>query len=253
MVVYKGTQRLFDKIFEEPSTSTGTVRTLAITGVTAYSNLSGVILDILSYATGGANATLNINNLGAIPIKKMNENGVLEAVSSDWIIAKQVYSVLYINNSFMLIGSQAKQNILEGSSAIIALTSSSTVQDIDDALGGIEYFMNNILLDKILVISESENVKVVVNYLINYNGNNEITSVVLEFIYNGYYYKQTYAVSTSTGLITGVTVIQSSVENPAITVENDLTSDSQVNPPSVHAVNAAIGQIDALLNQILGV
>ena len=37
MVVYKGTQRLFDKIFEEPSTSTGTVRTLAITGVTAYS------------------------------------------------------------------------------------------------------------------------------------------------------------------------------------------------------------------------
>ena len=183
----------------------------------------------------------------------MNENGVLEAVSSDWIIAKQVYSVLYINNSFMLIGSQAKQNILEGSSAIIALTSSSTVQDIDDALGGIEYFMNNILLDKILVISESENVKVVVNYLINYNGNNEITSVVLEFIYNGYYYKQTYAVSTSTGLITGVTVIQSSVENPAITVENDLTSDSQVNPPSVHAVNAAIGQIDTLLNQILGV
>ena len=38
----------------------------------------------------------------------------------------------------------------------------------------------------------------------------------------------------------------------SITVENDLTSDSQVNPPSVHAINQALGDIDTILTNIIG-
>ena len=253
MVVYKGNKRIFDKIFEEQNTSTGVSHILNITGVIAYSDLEGVILNILSYTTGIDNATLNINNLGAIPIKKMDENGVLVAVTGNWIMAEQVYSVLYINNSFMLVGSLTSgQDILEGKPEILQLTSTSTVQDIDNALDGIENFIDNLLNNKLLIISETESMKIMVNYIINYNIDDEITSIILEFIYNGDYYKQTYTVDLNTRLITGVTVITSSVESPSITVENDLTSDSQVNPPSVHAVNQAIGQIDTLLNQILG-
>ena len=38
----------------------------------------------------------------------------------------------------------------------------------------------------------------------------------------------------------------------SVTIEDDLTSDSHDNPPSVHAVNQALGAIDTILTNILG-
>lgn len=206
MVIYKGNKRIFDKVFEEPNTSAGDIHTLSITGVTAYSDLANVVLTVISNATGLANATLNINNLGAINIKKINQSGVAVNVESNWVLAKQVYSVIYQNNSFIIVSNSSSDlGTLDLGPDVLGLTSSSTAQEIENALGGSEYFINDLLQNKILTITESENRKIMVNYFIKYTLD-EITQITLEFINNGDYYKQTYTVDPSTGLITGVTV-----------------------------------------------
>ena len=206
MVIYKGNKRIFDKVFEEPNTSAGDIHTLSITGVTAYSDLANVVLTVISNATGLANATLNINNLGAINIKKINQGGVAINVESNWVLAKQVYSVIYQNNSFIIVSNSSSDlGTLDLGPDVLGLTSSSTAQEIENALGGSEYFINDLLQNKILTITESENRKIMVNYFIKYTLD-EITQITLEFINNGDYYKQTYTVDPSTGLITGVTV-----------------------------------------------
>jgi len=206
MVIYKGNKRIFDKVFEEPNTSAGDIHTLSITGVTAYSDLANVVLTVISNATGLANATLNINNLGAINIKKINQGGVAVNVESNWVLAKQVYSVIYQNNSFIIVSNSSSDlGTLDLGPDVLGLTSSSTAQEIENALGGSEYFINDLLQNKILTITESENRKIMVNYFIKYTLD-EITQITLEFINNGDYYKQTYTVDPSTGLITGVTV-----------------------------------------------
>lgn len=211
MVIYKGNKRIFDKVFEEPNTSAGDIHTLSITGVTAYSDLANVVLTVISNATGLANATLNINNLGAINIKKINQGGVAVNVESNWVLAKQVYSVIYQNNSFIIVSNSSSDlGTLDLSPDVLSLTSSSTVQEIENALGGSEYFINDLLQNKILTITESENRKIMVNYFIKYTSD-EITQITLEFINNGDYYKQTYTVDSSTGLITGVTVEKSNL------------------------------------------
>ena len=207
MIVYKGEKRIFDKIFEESNTSTANTRILTILGVSAYSELNGVILDILSYITGSNNTTLNINNLGAVPIKKMDKNGTLIPVKDNWVLAGQVYSVLYTNGSFMILNESVnKVEALNINSGILNLASTSTVQDIENVLGNTGDFINNLLEDKLLIMSNPGNIKTIVNYIINYDGNDDIYSVILEFIHNGFYYKQTYSVDTSTGLITEVDV-----------------------------------------------
>lgn len=206
MIIYKGNKRIFDKVFEEPNTSAGDIHTLSITGVTAYSDLANVVLTVISNATGLANATLNINNLGAINIKKINQGGVAVNVESNWVLAKQVYSVIYQNNSFIIVSNSSSDlGTLDLGPDVLGLTSSSTAQEIENALGGSEYFINDLLQNKILTITESENRKIMVNYFIKYTLD-EITQITLEFINNGDYYKQTYTVDPSTGLITGVTV-----------------------------------------------
>lgn len=50
---------------------------------------------------------------------------------------------------------------------------------------------------------------------------------------------------------TSVAVTEEDLGGSNITVENSLASDSTTNPPSVHAVNEAIGQIDTILNSII--
>lgn len=211
MVIYKGNKRIFDKVFEEPNTSAGDIHTLSITGVTAYSDLANVVLTVISNATGLANATLNINNLGAINIKKINQGGVAVNVESNWVLAKQVYSVIYQNNSFIIVSNSSSDlGTLDLGPDVLGLTSSSTAQEIENALGGSEYFINDLLQNKILTITESENRKIMVNYFIKYTSD-EITQITLEFINNGDYYKQTYTVDSSTGLITGVTVEKSNL------------------------------------------
>lgn len=211
MVIYKGNKRIFDKVFEEPNTSAGDIHTLSITGVIAYSDLANVVLTVISNATGLANATLNINNLGAINIKKINQGGVAVNVESNWVLAKQVYSVIYQNNSFIIVSNSSSDlGTLDLGPDVLGLTSSSTAQEIENALGGSEYFINDLLQNKILTITESENRKIMVNYFIKYTSD-EITQITLEFINNGDYYKQTYTVDSSTGLITGVTVEKSNL------------------------------------------
>ena len=73
MVVLKGTNRIFDRAYQEDPESTASVRKVNnIYGVTAYAELSNVIIPVVSDTLGVANATININGLGAVAIKTYN-------------------------------------------------------------------------------------------------------------------------------------------------------------------------------------
>ena len=256
MVIFKGNKRVFDKVIEEENTSTGADRKISIYGVTAYTDIENTLIQIDSSAVGLQQATINVNNLGAKSLKILDNNGLKIDVGNNWVVPGQIYTVIYKDGVFILItqgqGSSSGPQIYTITTVtdLLALTSSSTQVQINDAFNGDAPGFIDELLNGSLVVAQDTNILININYKLVYTSST-LTGAILEFVHNGYYYKQTFVIDNNRTFTT-VTVIKSSVENPSITVEDDLTSDSHVNPPSVHAVNNAIGQIDTLLNQILG-
>ena len=256
MVIFKGDKRIFDKVIPEDNGSTGVARKITIYGVTAYTDIENVPIQINSSAIGAAQATINVNNLGAITIKALDSDGIMMNVEANWTVPNQIYTVVYKSGVFVLVTQNQTGSgnnnfyIIETLSNLVSLTSSSTQTDITHAFNDDTSAFLNSIIEGILLIAQDNYNEIYINYILNFN-NNVLEGFTLEFIHGGDYYKQTFTVDSNMN-ITGVTVVISSVESPSITVEDTLTSDSHVNPPSVHAVNDAIGQIDTLLNQILG-
>ena len=256
MVIFKGNKRLFDKVIPEDNGSTGAARKITIYGVTAYTDIENVPIQINSSAIGAAQATINVNNLGAITVKTLDNDGIMMNVEANWTVPNQIYTVVYKSGVFILVTQNQTGSgndnfyIIETLNNLVSLTSSSTQTDILHAFNNdISAFLNSIIEGTLLIAQDNYN-EIYINYILNFN-NNVLEGFILEFIYKGYYYKQTFTTDSNMNIVS-VTVIKSSVENPSVTVEDDLTSDSHVNPPSVYAVNQAIGQIDTLLDQILG-
>ena len=50
---------------------------------------------------------------------------------------------------------------------------------------------------------------------------------------------------------TSVAVTEEDIGGSSVTVEDNLNSDSHVNPPSVHAVSDALGQISTILDSVV--
>ncbi len=207
MVVFKGTQRIFDKIIEEDSTSTIQNRVIPLYGVTSYTDIENVIIQVISSFRGETSTNIQVNNLGPLPLKILDKNGIEIMVEDNWVIPNQIYTIMYRNNSFILL-SYNFYNInytYELPEDILTLTSSSTSADIENIFDGNELeFIENILNRKNMIIS-GENLRIDINYLVEEIDTITI-KITLEFIYNGNYYKQVYTVNISTSVITGVTV-----------------------------------------------
>ena len=208
MVIFKGTQRIFDKVVEENNTSTIQNRIISLYGVTSYEDITDVLIQIISSFKGTVSTNIQVNNLGALPLKMLDKNGIEIMVEDGWVIPNQVYTIMYRNGSFILLSNNSNDsnNIYEIPEEILELTSSSTSSDIETVFDGNESeFIESILNKKSIIIS-GEDTRININY---FTEEIDVTTIkiILEFIYDGVYYKQTYTVSSST--ITGVTVEKS--------------------------------------------
>lgn len=145
MVLFQGNKRLFDKPIQEDETTTNTLRILNIYGVTSYEDLDNSIIPISAIVSGGANSTININNLGEKELNIFGQEG-LAPTSDNWIDANQIYFLYYINSSKMFIafpiaslGNTPSPTgdvpILSISDSILDLTNSSTEEEILAAFG----------------------------------------------------------------------------------------------------------------------
>lgn len=207
MVVFKGTQRIFDKVVEENNTSTIQNRIISLYGVTSYEDITDVLIQIISSFKGTVSTNIQVNNLGALPLKMLDKNGIEIMVEDGWVIPNQVYTIMYRNGSFILLSNNSNDsnNIYEIPEEILELTSSSTSSDIETVFDGNESeFIESILNKKNIIIS-GEDTRININYFTEEIDTITI-KITLEFIYNGNYYKQVYTVNISTSVITGVTV-----------------------------------------------
>lgn len=207
MVVFKGTQRIFDKIIEEDSTSTIQNRIISLYGVTSYEDIANVTIQVISSFEGKALTNIKINDLGFLPLKMLDKNGIEIMVEDNWVIPNQVYTIMYRNNSFLLLSGNLNNsnNTYEIPGEIITLTSSSTTADINTIFDSNESeFIESVLNRKSISIL-GEDFRISITYSVKEIDSSTI-NIILEFIYNGNYYKQTHLVNSSTETITGVTV-----------------------------------------------
>lgn len=160
-MIFRGNTRLFDKPEQELETSTGTTRLLTIDGINSYSDLSNKIVPVISYSDGKANATMNINNLGAKDIVYFGTYGIVNVVD-DWTEAGQLYILYYDTDNdwfvmFNFIHPAAKSDICKVGSDILNLTNDSGVDDITNAFGSVSLetaFIEAITNGKIILLSK---------------------------------------------------------------------------------------------------
>ena len=160
-MIFRGNTRLFDKPEQELTTSTGTTRLLTIDGINSYSDLNNKIIPIIAYTDGEANATININNLGARDIVYFGTYGTVNVVD-DWIEAGQLYILYYDTDNdwfvmFNFIHPAAKSDICRVGSDILNLTNDSGVDDITNAFGSVSLetaFIEAIIDGKIILLSK---------------------------------------------------------------------------------------------------
>lgn len=215
MVVFKGDKRIFDKIIPEENTSTGVARVITIYGITSYADIEDVPIQITSSALGVQHATINVNNLGAIRLKMLDQDGITLDVQDNWVVPNQVYTIVYKAGLFILITQNQKEEknktyIIETLNNLVSLTSASTVQEIEQAFNNDSSALINSLMEEVILRAQDAYNIIDINYSLSMN-NNVLDGFIFEFIHKGYYYKQTYAINTSTGLITGVTVEESNL------------------------------------------
>lgn len=126
MVLMRGNKRVFETPSEETSSS-GSVRTVSIYGVTSYNDLYNCIISIKSNAVGmtGTN-TLNVNSLGVKNIMTYT-NGSKSVLPDYWISAGQIYQVFYDGTDFVLLNSNSGSTSQQQSVVLFTIDMSSLV------------------------------------------------------------------------------------------------------------------------------
>lgn len=198
MVLFQGTNRILDKVEIEDSNSTATVRILNIYGVTSYNNLDNCIFNIKSANNGVDGATtLNINNLGAKPIKYY-DNGVLKNPTNKWVSIGQTYQVVYYGNNFILVNKPVSEDTdIENyyiPDDIISLTSSSTTQEIKTAYGDSELFVAKLLNANVNLAIKGGGNSIYVDYNLTITSN-VLTKITLYFNNSGVFTKHEYSIT----------------------------------------------------------
>lgn len=257
MILMKGSTRILEKPLEEQTGSTNQLKLLSIYGVTSYNDILNIPLEVRSSTASGQYISININSLG---LKSLIYNGSTQLPAS-WYTLGSTYRIMYNGTNFVLLDRVSSSSSSEIktyfiSDGILNLTSSSSAADIVTAFGnqsyinkfieGIElqdtifYLIGDALYTSLYVSTETSGADEIDTIKILIPSTKQLRTIAL-----------TRASSTTT--YTSVAVSNESLGGggSSITVENDLTSDSQVNPPSVHAVNEALGQINTILANIL--
>lgn len=218
-MIFRGNTRLFDKPEQELTTSTGTTRLLTIDGINSYSDLNNKIIPIIAYTDGEANATININNLGARDIVYFGTYGTVNVVD-DWIEAGQLYILYYDTDNdwfvmFNFIHPAAKSDICRVGSDILNLTNDSGVDDITNAFGSVSLetaFIEAIIDGKIILLSKLNAATDYDNLIpIKYNSvtsdNTNVTdTIVILDVSNSQIKTLSFTRTTSTFTYTAVTV-----------------------------------------------
>lgn len=186
-MIFRGNTRLFDKPEQELTTSTETTRLLTIDGINALTDIAGKIIPIIAKADGNANATLNINNLGAKNLMYYGNSGITN-VADDWITYGQLYLVIYdgtndyfIMFNFIHILPDTVTEVYKVNNDILNLTSSSSAEDITTAFGSTDAesnFISAIQTNKVITLTNLTNYETLIP--IKYNSKVDDLTVVGE-------------------------------------------------------------------------
>lgn len=142
MIDMLGNNRILDKVAIESGTADA--RTLSLYGVSSLSNLVNFYALVRASITGQAGATtIKVNELATGPLKIM-KNGILVDPEDNWVVIGQLYMLTYDGTQFIAFPFNEKQEAASDiktftvGPTFINLTTSSTAEDIEEALGGAE-------------------------------------------------------------------------------------------------------------------
>lgn len=140
MIDMLGNNRILDKVATESGTANA--RTLSLYGVSSLSNLVNFYVLVRASITGQAGTTtIKVNDLATGPLKIM-KNGILVDPEDNWVAVGQLYMLTYDGTQFIAFPFNEKPDTnsdiktLTVGPAFINLTTSSTAEDIEEALGG---------------------------------------------------------------------------------------------------------------------
>lgn len=217
-MIFRGNTRLFDKPEQELTTSTGTAKLLTIDGVNTLTDIAGKIIPIIAKADGDANATLNINSLGAKDLMYYGNSGITNVVD-DWITYGQLYLVIYDSNNdyfimfnFIHVLPDTVTEVYNVNGNILNLTSSSSAEDITTAFGSTDAesnFISAIQTNKVITLTNLTNYETLIpikyNSVTSDNTNVTDTIVILD-VSNSQIKTLSFTRTTSTFTYTAVTV-----------------------------------------------
>ena len=140
MIDMLGNNRILDKVATESGTAN--TRTLSLYGVSSLSNLVNFYVLVRASMTGQAGTTtIKVNDLATGPLKIM-KNGILVDPEDNWVAVGQLYMLTYDGTQFIAFPFNEKPDTnsdiktLTVGPAFINLTTSSTAENIEEALGG---------------------------------------------------------------------------------------------------------------------
>lgn len=262
MILMKGSDRILEKPLVEQSGSTSQLKLLSIYGITSYSQLYNVPITIVNSTGSDTYVNININSLG---VKSLKYKGIT-ALPTAILQMNTIYTIMYDGTDFilqLLSPSSGTSNMYtqEIPNAVLSLTNSSTSSDITTAFGGASK-----LVDFMNSLEDSDHV----SYIVDSTTNQLLTVLCTKAVTSGSVGSETETdtiqviVPSTKKLVTlelvrvpsgatytSVTKTEEDLGGSTITVEDSLTSGSTVNPPSVHAVSDALGQINTILTNIL--
>lgn len=259
MILMQGSDRILNKPLGEQSGSTNQAKLLSIYGITSYTQLTKIPLTIFCTTGSATYININVNSLG---VKSLKYQGLTE-IPNGIINTGSIYTIVYDGTNFILQGNSSSSSgneIITIPDTILSLTDSSTSTDITTAFGGqakMLAFMNSLESPNLIYItgttgfSENTILKISSNVITEGGVSTQYDKIQVILPDTKKLKTLTFSREPDSTPYDSVEVIEENLGGSNITVENDLTSDSQVNPPSVYAVNQALGQINTILTNIL--
>lgn len=99
------TESDINRVYTEDKSSTTTDRKISMSDISSIDQLLNKVIYIKSISIGeSGEATLNINEFGAKPLRTPGDGTFTSDLEENWIITDQIYSVSYDGNNFNIVG-----------------------------------------------------------------------------------------------------------------------------------------------------
>ena len=135
MILMKGSERILEKPLEEQTGSTSQLKLLSIYGITSYTQLYNIPLEVRCSTGADVYINININSLG---VKSLKYKGLTELPTNS-ILSGSTYRIMYNGTDFTLLDIAPTDNnslsITYIPDAILSLTNSASSSDITTAFG----------------------------------------------------------------------------------------------------------------------